>query len=293
MTQRPKRLYKYRTFSDKTLRLLTEAEVYYANPNTFNDPLDSQPIVNVDIDPHDIERLLHRMIKETKGKSAADQAINEHLDDFEQYKSHPKATEYYTRNLTRDIERRLRSELGQRGVLSLAKKWDCPLMWSHYADQHRGLCIEYDMCHTAFSHLRPISYQMQRGVQASDLVAWKIKGDSTARERIFNTVFFTKAPQWRYEHEWRDLITKNAARSAPAEISAVYFGFRCDTSVITTVVRLYRGLTRKVKFYNIYPQTNSFRLKRRLVNTDEINASGMRDPIFKYFKDLSNDGAGI
>jgi hypothetical protein len=50
-TQRsPKRLYKYRPFDVYTLRLLSEAEVFYADPASFNDPLDGSPTIQIDTD---------------------------------------------------------------------------------------------------------------------------------------------------------------------------------------------------------------------------------------------------
>jgi hypothetical protein len=36
----PNRLYKYRTFNDKTVDMLVMDELYFADPSTFNDPLD-------------------------------------------------------------------------------------------------------------------------------------------------------------------------------------------------------------------------------------------------------------
>lgn len=41
-------------------------------------------------------------------------------------------------------KRGLDSELGNEGVLTLSATWKSGLMWSHYADEHRGICIEYD-----------------------------------------------------------------------------------------------------------------------------------------------------
>src|SRR5262249_27556412 len=36
---------------------------------------------------------------------------------------------------------RKQSRLWQLGILSLSERWDSLLMWSHYADSHRGLAI--------------------------------------------------------------------------------------------------------------------------------------------------------
>ena len=35
-----------------------------------------------------------------------------------------------------------RTEVGQRfGMLSFCKRWHNPVLWSHYAEKHRGMCV--------------------------------------------------------------------------------------------------------------------------------------------------------
>lgn len=295
MSRAPKRLYKYRVFNVNTLRLLDQAEVYYANPNSFNDPLDSNPTVYVDTDLSTLEKLLYRMLLEKEGKEQAVQKMGNHRymsTEYGDYKTDPETAAYYTRRLASHVDDLLSQELGSHGVLSLARRWDCPLMWSHYADEHRGICIEYDLSDTEFSNLRAVSYNSPRAIKVSDLVAWKVNKNSEAKEKILRTFFFAKAPQWRYEHEWRDLSTSTGPSSAPAQISAVYFGLRCDYTVITTVVRLFANSTSKVKFFAIHPLESSFRLRRQLVDTDEIQATGVRTPAFLEFRDVFVDRTG-
>jgi len=31
------------------------------------------------------------------------------------------------------------------GIFSLSKKYDDELLWAHYANSHKGFCIEYDL----------------------------------------------------------------------------------------------------------------------------------------------------
>lgn len=50
MVPYPSSLFKYRAFNVRTLRLVAEAEVHYSDPSTFNDPLDCNPTVDVDLE---------------------------------------------------------------------------------------------------------------------------------------------------------------------------------------------------------------------------------------------------
>ena len=57
----PQKLYKYRSFNSYTLRLLCEDEVYYANPRSFNDPLDCNPTIQNDLDINSLKNLYQKM----------------------------------------------------------------------------------------------------------------------------------------------------------------------------------------------------------------------------------------
>jgi hypothetical protein len=46
----PPRPLKYRSFGTYTLRIVSEAEVFFAKPSMFNDPLDCNPTVSVDVE---------------------------------------------------------------------------------------------------------------------------------------------------------------------------------------------------------------------------------------------------
>lgn len=291
-TKIPRRLYKYRSFNVNALRQLDLAEIYYSRPTAFNDPLDSNPTIQVDTDLRSLEQLLYRMLVKLKGKEAALQEMNNHRymsTEHGDYKTDAKAASLYVYRLVADVDDLLTDELGAYGVLSLAAKWDCPLMWSHYADEHRGLCIEYDTSDNAFKNLKPVSYTRPRAVRVSDLIDWKVKNIAGAKEKVCETFFFSKASQWRYEREWRDLSEGSGASDAPAYVSAVIFGLRCDDAVVNATVRLHARSEREVKFYVIRPLDGSFRLRRYPIDRGEIETSGVRGPAALEYRDVFAD----
>jgi hypothetical protein len=189
---------------------------------------------------------------------------------------HDQAAGCYTNSLEKNVLILLRREVGQRGILSLAERWNCPLMWSHYANEHRGLCIEYDTGDHAFDKLEPVDYTRARSIKVSELIHWKVNRSDAAERSILATYFFAKAPQWRYEREWREVDECAGPKSAPARISAVFFGLRCDASVITAIVKLHDRTNHPVKFYRVRVEDDSFRLKRTLVDVREITESGLK-----------------
>jgi hypothetical protein len=89
-----------------------------------------------------------------------------------------------------------------RGVFSLAERPNCPLMWSHYGDQHRGLCLGYSIPDRTKADLHKIEYGGSRLVTASAVEAM-LNGDVAARGEVDKAILLKKAKEWRYEKEWR------------------------------------------------------------------------------------------
>jgi hypothetical protein len=110
-------------------------------------------------------------------------------------------------------------------------------------------------------------------------------GTKILKDVVYNTYFFAKSAQWRYEKEWRDISQSSGVFSASFRVTGVYFGLRCDKAVITSVVKL-MSHDRSVNLYQIYPLDDSFRLRRRCVDRDEIEACGIRSSAFLDFKDV-------
>ena len=88
---------------------------------------------------------------------------------------------------------RTKRQLGERrGVLCFCEEWHNPLMWSHYADKHRGICLGFDV---AEDFLNPVTYVEQR-------LEWPAKLDEAFVQRICKTKF----SQWSYEQESRAFV---------------------------------------------------------------------------------------
>ncbi len=283
-----KRLYKYRAFGVRALRSLTEAEVHYAQPRTFNDPLDCDPTLDVDVGRPTLEKLLYRMFMRRMDKSqAADEIGNLRYMSTEvgDYKTDKEADAYLARMLAREIKNELDDEFAQRGVLSLSATWSSALMWSHYADEHRGICVEYDTTDQEHPNLGPVSYRAPRAVKASDLVRWKGRNDDAAKQSVIQTYFYAKSSEWKYEKEWRDVRNDNGVKPVPFRVTAIHFGLRCDIAVITSLVRLLHDQP-QIKLYSISPKEQTFKLRRTPIDRDEIDADAIREPSWLKFKDV-------
>lgn len=82
-----------------------------------------------------------------------------------------------------------REEIGRdRGLLCFSRSWENPVLWAHYAESHRGLCLGFDVP-DELPH--PIDY-------VTIPIQLKEVDFGTA-----NQMLFTKYDHWRYEDEVR------------------------------------------------------------------------------------------
>ncbi|HXW73145.1 MAG TPA: DUF2971 domain-containing protein [Methylocella sp.] len=278
----PPKLYKYCPFGVFALRALTEAEVFYCEPKNFNDPLDCKPNIEIDVDVGSLEKLCAKFLLQTHSEEAAHEKIqgcrwfawDEHRE------SGKNQEDCYKKSLACEIKESLDSEWETKGVLCLSETWNSPLMWSHYADQHRGLCIEYDTSAVQHPTLGPVDYRSQGSIKASELVEWKLRGSQEAEQRVHTQYFFSKASQWRYEREWRDITAKSGAFDKSFPITGVHFGLKCDGSVITSIVRLLKDM-RTIALYHVDSSNGSFKLERFLSIKKKWKSSKPRHPILR------------
>jgi hypothetical protein len=179
----------------------------------------------------------------------------------------------------------------ERGIVSLAERATCPLMWSHYGDQHRGIWVGYSVPVAAQNSLLKVRYGGSRTVPTS-LVDSMLHDDAGAEENLDAAVLGVKAGSWRYEREWR-LVDKRGLRDSPLELEEVIFGMRCEVAVKYAVARALLERRRPVKLYEMVEFPGIFRLKKVPLDTDEMFASLARRArdVFDDFEDLDFVGS--
>lgn len=129
-------------------------------------------------------------------------------------------------------------------VLSLAESNDDILMWSHYADMHRGICIEFDTSipGTIFSKAKKVQYVNK----FNDFILKNQK----EREIATHISSFTKSELWGYEKEWRILEQNEGCYSFPAEcITGVILGCRISEDHKTWIRDWVDGRATPTKIY--------------------------------------------
>ncbi|WP_234191996.1 DUF2971 domain-containing protein [Pseudacidovorax sp. NFM-22] len=293
VAKHPARLYKYRAVTTLTIESVVNDVIFFADPRSFNDPLDTKPVVDSDLNTHELKELLSKLVisRSAGAMKAAALSIGyrgprtlEHIGQrglsqvkrlLEKIAYHATDPEYggmeedaHRRLLARAIQDELLAQY-DRGIFSMAERSDCPLMWSHYGDEHRGVCLGFSVPDSVAARLHRVEYGGSRLVAASR-VAEMASGDDRARRDVDAAVLARKARDWRYEREWR-LVGDKGLADSPLELEDVTFGMRAAPSVRHAIVKALEGREKNIQFFEMCEQPASFKLKRRVFNGGEIS----------------------
>jgi hypothetical protein len=96
-----------------------------------------------------------------------------------------------------------------------------------------------------------------------------MEGDKNAKKAVDRNTLLRKASPWRYEREWRLFDTRGLGES-PLLLSDITFGLKCPRSIQHTVISAIKEREAVVKFYEIFECYNSFKLKRRPLDMNEM-----------------------
>lgn len=290
----PKTFYKYRAFDSRTVESLCLDLLYYAKPTELNDPLECSPILETDSSVTELRNLLNKLIQrrvvsETigylkkaliKGAKAdahasklATNASNRTLLEITYQATDPEVhsgtvEEAESWLLTRHIQDEMLQHY-DKGVCSLSTVYNSPLLWSHYGDQHKGICIGYDLDRQPKPLPLKVIYGGSRTIKTSAVIKAIIDGDQSARESLNHDVLLRKAPGWSYEKEWR-LVDSPGLHESCLRLRDVTFGLKCPSSVKHAVISALHRHHYPVKFYDMCEDDRAYRLSRSMTDIDEL-----------------------
>ena len=89
------------------------------------------------------------------------------------------------------------------GLLCFSKNWNSPLLWSHYANRHKGVALEFEVPNDV---LHPVKYQKER--PTVDIKMIRKRHDGFDRPKI-EAIWMTKYVQWDVEDEIRMVLHKS------------------------------------------------------------------------------------
>lgn len=290
------KFYRYRPLTLRDHESLCNSTIFYADPAKFNDPLDSKPSISIDIDMDTLRYLFQHM---WENERANVQDVREKMQQIKYDLTCPDIQDavLYEQSVYRqEIEGILIDIMGKYRVLSLSRVNDSALMWSHYANSHEGMCVEYEISEEDVPDwFQKVIYGNERLISASCVYDWFVNANEKSRRKAFEVTFFHKANDWKYEQEWRHVVRDNGRphRHSELDISGIYFGMKCPSYAIVSTVKLLDRGDNSVNFFQMKPEDRGFTLKPSRIDADEIRMLFPRQNIMKVFSKVNVDHQDI
>ncbi|MBY0453373.1 MAG: DUF2971 domain-containing protein [Burkholderiaceae bacterium] len=170
---------------DYLIRLLRDKTIYCSNPSNFNDPWDCKISWNTDYSNNQIglEKLRCYLIKNT----TIDQIRTIETVNF------ITQNQFNIKNHIENISNA--SHLSHEKTFRIYCLTTSPkdiLMWSHYAKNHTGICLEFSTTNDVFGSAWEVNY-------STDHPVFHIYDEE------FDSILLltSKSTNWNYEKEWR------------------------------------------------------------------------------------------
>jgi hypothetical protein len=254
------KLYKYRGFKDGssektwTKKILSEQELFFSGIEAFNDPFDGKVKLTFNGTLNQIKaaqirvQYSNKLVKDGKyeGISIKDASelvnnrITEDLIKDPQYKI--------------DLEKRVQEIHNKKGVLSLSSVNNNILMWSHYSDNHKGICFgfDWDEKDVLFGKYKKVRYQ----THYDDVWSW-INTD----KEIVNKIIYNKSIDWNYEKEYRIITNEiKAVKFEKTNLKEIIFGCKTPQKDIDEIINLANKYNLKINFKRAVIDVNRYAL---------------------------------
>jgi hypothetical protein len=199
----------FRFFSGKSLK--------FSSRTSFNDPLDSRPAYQISNSTKLGKQYIQDALKKTNRTPAERVLASQRIRN--QGKRINLVENAFISGLLDDV-----------GILCLSSSWMSMLMWSHYAEQHKGICVGFKSGMDVFQTALHVDYVADFPI---------IRRPEDDNKTMFEKTFFMKAECWKYENEWRILKRKLTPREA--EIEARFLAFTDPDLAATKLMSDHNG----------------------------------------------------
>lgn len=248
------KLYRYEKLTENRCKTAIEKSLWLSSPTKFNDLYDCRIQFRENQIEYDEHLRIMRAIDVLYPGGVTDQnpLTKDLLTDIKNYlKSFRRPST--SSNLDEIIDNEVDSAYAQMKIRKsivdttgvtcfFSAEPDNPLMWAHYADNHEGFCIEYEVT-KEIEDLHEVNYSSQYPtVSATELIF-------SPRE-TFNRVLTTKISNWSYEKEYRLIKLHELIPESPGKKIPLPEGMRISR-IITGVkmienIKSYNGLLQEM-----------------------------------------------
>ncbi|UNU87541.1 DUF2971 domain-containing protein [Aeromonas dhakensis] len=273
-------IYKYLPPERKTY--LIDGLLRFTPPSDLNDPYECLPALPIEVEQAAFNYVKREILTPPKHQAGMSRIERRLADKI--YKKHAQKVmkeinmdpSFIRKKFYDDAKAKID---GNIGILSLSRRWDSALMWSHYATSHSGLCIGFNREHDFFKQdndkndngnfiFKPVIYSKQRSLVPSNRLN---KSQSIS-------VLCTKSIDWQYEQEERAIaLLSDATKTINIEqlklslfrvphdaIAEIIIGMRASNNIEGLATDLAKKLS--IPLYRTEISMHSFDVERKPIN---------------------------
>ena len=141
---------------------------------------------------------------------------------------------YAEGTINKDMVREIKGEKNKLRICSLSRRSDSTLMWSHYADSHKGIAIGVKV--NQGQDIKSVRYEGLSFVQ---------NATSRGSHETARNVLTYKLEPWSYEEEERVFVT--CSEYADVSIHEVIIGTKMDTRIKSLVKKLVKQVNPRIQ----------------------------------------------
>lgn len=235
-----------RKLLDRDLNSILNQEMWFANLDSLNDK-------NEGI--HSLKRFEVNLYKTTKGMDLLH--LKKHDDEVNQ-------------NLILAVKNVIEIHKKITGIFSLTTDYSNALMWSHYANSHKGYCIEYEFEGLENLKLKHFESNQLRNFDSLEKVKYSNKVITLSNINLspndFKKIVTQKTLEWAYEKEFRILVNVwGSYNHNPNVIKSIIFGL--STSEIVRDYIINKLEDKGIEFFQMRREKHdSVRLIKHKIN---------------------------
>lgn len=239
-------LYKYRPINKTTITLLANSTLYFSSPSIFNDPFDC----NISVHYYAKNKTdLRDWLQNNEGTNEIAKQVSLMPDGLVDLKLHQIDNDSFNFK-----------------ILCFSKSRENILLWSHYSDEHKGICLQFDVSNNNNKFYMSFSPESFNNIpkEAANIVPVEKVDYTNDRPKPFNgfieeasgyyRFFLAKSICWEYEEEYRILMPTQALKTNPVIfnkdiLTGIIFGTRTPKEDKELIYKITKPIYPNLNYY--------------------------------------------
>lgn len=250
-------IYKYFRINHYLYDTLISNQLYFSSIEQFNDPYDCHMALFDKISEKDFRSYINNTFENGDTREKYMQAFLKNPDEFAK-----PFIELYN------------GWLKYIGICCFTKDKDNLLLWSHYADSHKGVCLgfDYNLMKKKFPQFDDINYNDE-----------PFYFDMKNAEKSVSQTVLRKSSHWKYENEIRFLMERSKNVDFYQEaLLEVNFGSRCNKRDMMNI----QFLISKLNYPNCDFYKSSINQKKYVVEFEKSDINILQKDVLEASKDI-------